>query len=117
MADLTAKHYHIFNQVSGKAPFDLVAYRDGELRRVSVKSCNKDPRKDGGFVIEVGRVRANKTENKIYKFDQSECDLLAIYIVKEDRIVYVESTVAHDKRQIIIQGRSQLTEVHDLENH
>lgn len=115
MTDLTAKHWHIFNQVSGKAPFDLVAYKDGMLKRVSVKSCSKEPNGAGSYVIEVGRVRSNKTENKIYKFDQNECDILAIYIVKEDKIIYVDSFTAHDKRALTI-GRSQLTEVHDLEN-
>lgn len=41
MADLTAKKWHVFNQVSGKAPFDVVIYREGVLKRMSIKSCSK----------------------------------------------------------------------------
>ena len=38
MADLAYKDYHIFNQISGKAPFDLVAYKENVLSRISAKS-------------------------------------------------------------------------------
>lgn len=116
MTDLTFKQWHIFNQVSGKAPFDIVIYKDGVLKRVSIKSCSKKPNGAGSYSVEVGRVRSNKTENKIYKFSQEECDILAIYVVNLDQIIYVDSSLAHEKRSIRVKGGPQLTEVHDLEN-
>lgn len=100
--ELTKKGYHIFNQVSGKAPFDIVIYKEGVLKRISIKSCAKKPNTVGNYSIEVGRVRSNKTSNKIYKFSKDECDILAVYIVDLDEVIYLDSEYAHDKRQINI---------------
>lgn len=36
MAHFSEKGYHIFNQVSGKAPFDIIVYKEGVLSRVSI---------------------------------------------------------------------------------
>ncbi len=115
ITDLTEKKWHVFNQVSGKAPFDIVVYKDGILKRISIKSCNKEPTPTGKYSIEVGRVRSNKTENKIYKFSKEECDILAVYIVKIDKIIYIDSFLVDEKRQILIGGPQQ-TEVTNLEN-
>lgn len=100
--EFTKDKWHVFNQVSGKAPFDIVIYKDGVIKRVSIKSCNKEKGWGDKYQIEVGRVRSNKTENKIYKFSKEECDILAIYLVKEDKIVYLPSEIADGKRQIYI---------------
>ena len=100
--EYTKLGYHIFNQITGKAPFDIVIYKDGDLKKVSIKSCNKLPNSVGSYSVEVGRVRSNKTENKIYKFNKEECDILAIYLVKEDRLVFINSEDAHDKKQLTV---------------
>lgn len=83
--EFTKQGYHIFNQVSGKAPFDLVIYKEEELLKVSVKSVLKRNSR-GKYEVQLKRVRSNKTENKIYPFDNSECDLLVVYIVDLDKL-------------------------------
>lgn len=86
--ELTKAKYHVFSQVSGKAPFDLVAYRDNVLLRVSVKSVvQKD--KHGSFVVQLKTVRSNKTENKITTFDNTSCDLLAVYLDETDQVCWL----------------------------
>lgn len=102
ITDLTLNKWHIFNQVSGKAPFDIVAYKDGQLKKISIKSCNKEPNGKGKYTVEIGRVRSNKSENTIHLFDKTESDILAVYIVKEDRIVYIDSFLIENGRQINI---------------
>ena len=95
MADLAARGYHIFNQISGKAPFDIIAYKDNVLKRISVKSTIKEPSSVGNYRIELRRIRSNKTSNNIYKIEEDEFDVLAVYISKEDKIVYlpIESVI------------------------
>jgi hypothetical protein len=102
MADLASKGYHIFNQVSGKAPFDLFIYKDGESKRVSVKSTIKDPNSLGKYNIELRRIRSNKNTNTIYKIEVDEFDILAIYIQKEDRIVYLNIDEVIGKTAIFV---------------
>lgn len=89
ITDLTEKGYHVFNQISGKAPFDVVAYKN-QCLRISIKSCNLNANKVGNYTVQIKRVRSNKTENKIYKFNREECDYIAVYIVEIDSIFYYD---------------------------
>ena len=95
MADLAARGYHIFNQISGKAPFDIIAYKDNVLKRISIKSTIRDCNTVGKYPIELRRVRSNKTSNNIYKIEEGEFDILAVYIFKKDKIIYlpIESVI------------------------
>jgi Holliday junction resolvase-like predicted endonuclease len=86
--ELTSKGYHIFNQVTGKAPFDLIAYKDDKLIRVSVKTVSVK-NKWGSYEAQLRRIRSNKTSNTIHLFDKNECDILAIYIFPEDLVFYI----------------------------
>lgn len=90
MSGLASQGYHIFNQSSGKAPFDIIAYKDGLCKRVSVKATDSEPNKVGKYQIQLRRIRSNKTSNKIYKIEENEFDILAIYILKEDKVIYVD---------------------------
>jgi RIO-like serine/threonine protein kinase len=102
MADLAAKGYHIFNQISGKAPFDIIAYKDNVLKRISIKSTTKDSNTIGKYLIELRRVRSNKTTNSIYKIEDNEFDILAVYIFKEDKIIYLPISAVIGKGMISI---------------
>lgn len=87
---LTELDYHIFTQTSGKAPFDLIAYKDGEIFRISVKGTNTID-KYGSHVVQIGSVRSNRTRNKVIKFSSSICDVLAIYIKPLDKVCFIKS--------------------------
>ena len=102
MADLAVKGYHIFNQISGKAPFDIIAYKDGVLKRISIKSTTKQPNTIGKYAIELRRIRSNKTSNNIYKIEENEFDILAVYIFKEDKIIYLPIEIVLGKGMINI---------------
>jgi hypothetical protein len=43
---LLRQGYHVYRSMAGTAPFDLVAYRDGVLLRVEVKSATMKPGND-----------------------------------------------------------------------
>jgi len=89
--ELTRMEYHVFNQVTGKAPFDLIAYKNGEIFKISVKSILKKNRY-GKYEVQLKRVRSNKTCNTIYKFNNKECDILAVYIYEIDVLLFIKSS-------------------------
>ncbi len=90
MSDLASKDYHIFCQIGGKAPFDIIAYKDGKTIRISVKSISTDIKKSGKYVAELRRVRSNTKTTAVYKIEKNDFDIMAIYIAKEDKIVYLK---------------------------
>lgn len=107
IARLTEERYHVFNQVTGKAPFDLVAYKDGEMKRVSVKSIEKK-NKDGNYTVQLKSVRSNKTSNKIVNFDNTSCDILAVYIAELDEVLLLNSCDITAKSGLVVKkGRTQ----------
>ena len=89
MYELTKNKFHVFNQVSGKAPFDLVAYKNNKLYRVSVKSTVVEAKESGGYPIQIKKVRPNKTKNTIVNFKSTDCDVLAVYIDKLDAVCWI----------------------------
>lgn len=99
IATLTAQRWHIFNQVSGKAPFDLVAVKDNKLLRISVKgTANKD--KNGSYLVQIGKVRSNKKINKVYKFDPISCDQVAVYILEIDTVCFIPAKLISSGRTL-----------------
>jgi len=101
IAELTRQRFHVFNQATGKAPFDLVAYKEGKLLRVSVKSVMKKD-KNGVYSVQLKSVRANRTGNTIHNFDNTSCDILAIYLLEDDEVVLMESTSIKAKSALVI---------------
>lgn len=90
IATLTEQKWFVFNQTSGKAPFDVVAYRDGILKRISIKGTSNKDEYDS-YLVQIGRVRSNKTSNTVHKFDSNECDVVAIYIKPLDKVCFISA--------------------------
>lgn len=86
--ELTKARYHVFSQISGKAPFDLVASKGAQLLRISVKSTNVRG-SDGSYPVQIKKVRPNKSTNTIVHFDPTECDVLAVYINELDLVCWI----------------------------
>lgn len=101
IAKLTQERYHVFTQVSGKAPFDLVAYKDGILYRVSVKSVTKK-NESGVYTVQLKIVRPNRTGNKITNFDNTSCDILAVYLFEDDEVMLIDSKTIEVKSALTI---------------
>lgn len=56
--------------------YDLIVDTNNGLKTVQVKSSKS--KRNGNFIVQVGRVRSNRTKNAIHRFDSSECDLLFV---------------------------------------
>ena len=77
--------YEVYSPVTDNTKYDLIASKDGKVYTVEVKSTN---RKVGGFYrVQIKKVRSNKTRNVVTRFDNTQVDLLAIYIEPEDRVI------------------------------
>lgn len=101
-SELTSGEFHVFSQTSGKAPFDLVTYKNDKLLRINIKST-KTKADSGNYKIEIGSVRSNRTVNVVHKFDKSKSDILAIYIQPEDKIIYFDTQCIESGRCLTIQ--------------
>lgn len=90
IAKLVEDGFDVFVQLSGKAPFDLVAHRDGELLRVQVKGTSSKTRY-GAYQVQLKAVRSNRTRNTIHYFDPCRCDVLAVCVEPLDRVCFVRA--------------------------
>lgn len=99
---LAERGYEIFWGVGGKTSCDLVVIKDNVASRVQVKGCSF---KNGpSWQVELKSVRSNKTVNKIHNFDSSKCELLAIYIQPEDRVVVLDASLYNDKTAAFVKS-------------
>src|SRR4030043_2095565 len=91
--------YEVYIPWGGKSSSDLVVCIDGESFKIQVKTssvCNTK-----SWLVQLKSVRSNKTGNKILKFDGNICDILAIYIIPEDKVHIIWDPLSLD-------GRSQI---------
>ncbi len=86
LKELIKQGYTVFTQFDGKSPFDLVAYKDNVLYRVSVKSATIQ--KGKGYDVELRQRGKDRSKD----FDKSAADILAVYIVPEDKVVLLETS-------------------------
>lgn len=101
----TLDGWFVFIDPSGKCPVDLIIYKDGEVRTVSVKTTSsKSSWSDSKWEVQIKTVRSNKTEHKVRPFDPTKVDLLAVYIVPEDRVVVFESSTITQRTAISVDG-------------
>lgn len=99
--DLLKHDMDVFTSVTGKSTIDIVASLNGKLLGIQVKSCAYQIR-DNVWNVAIGRIRANKTANVIYKFDNSSCDILAVHLPVIDKICYFKSSEITTSRGITI---------------
>ena len=83
--------FSIYSPLSGKELYDFIACQADKLIKVQVKSTAvKD--KYGSYSFKLKSIRPNRTRNKIIKFDNSVCDILALYIVLIDQVCFMKSS-------------------------
>ena len=118
-SELSRHRFHVFIQTTGKAPFDLVVYKDGYLYRVNVKTTQRLD-KWGSWEVQVKSVRSNRTKNKVVPFDPLSCDVLAVYIEPLDRVCFLRASEVSGKCSIALREKtvrqSKLPSISELTN-
>lgn len=98
---LIEEGYEVFLPFGGKTNTDLVAERDGTLYRVQVKSTSVR-KSSGRYVVQIKKVRSNKTKNNITSFNNQDCDILAVAILPENRVILLDSKSILSKNMLTI---------------
>lgn len=118
-AELSRHRFHVFTQVTGKAPFDLVAYKDGYLYRVNVKTTQRLD-KWGSWEVRIASVRSNRTGNRVVPFAPKSCDVLAVYIEPLDKVCFLRSSEVSGNNSIALREetvhQSKLPPISELTN-
>ena len=78
----------VLNPVTEHAPFDLVAYKDKEFRRVQVKYKSVD--KTGALTVHFRSCWADKSGTHMQPIDKSEIDLYCVYCPDTDECYYLD---------------------------
>lgn len=84
--------YEAYTPFSDNSKYDLLVYKDGQLSRVSVKFTSRQL-PSGSWEATMKNVsRRNHGTVVISYFDNSQYDLVAVYIGPESRVVVVPAT-------------------------
>lgn len=99
---LVEQRHEVFVGWGGKTSCDLICIQDGILKRVQVKGCATCDPSSKSWIIQLRSIRSNRSQNTIKKFDASICDLLAVYIQPEDRVVLFDAAPLNGRNTISI---------------
>ncbi|MCH8160162.1 MAG: hypothetical protein IIA08_09845 [Proteobacteria bacterium] len=86
--DLFEQGFAIFTPQTEHCPFDLVAYKDGEFRRVQVKYRAAD--RYGACQVRFANCWADRNGTHTRRIDKDEVDLYCIYCPDTDECYYIE---------------------------
>ncbi len=86
--DLFEQGFIILNPVTEHAPFDLVAYRDREFKRIQVKYKSVD--KAGALTVHFRSSWADKNGTHMREIDKSEIDFYCVYCPNTDECYYFD---------------------------
>lgn len=85
--------HEVYLPFSNNSKYDLICYKDGAIKRVSVKFTSVK-KKSGTWKVEMRQIfRGNKIIN-VNKFDSKEYDLIAVYIGPKDKVILVNADKA-----------------------
>ena len=86
--DLFEQGFVIFTAQTEHCPFDLVAYKDGEFRRVQVKYRAVD--RHGTCAVKFASIWVDRYGTHMKPVDKDEIDLYCIYCPDTDECYYIE---------------------------
>lgn len=80
----------VYLPFGGNTTYDMIVVNDGSYYTVECKTASVR-NKAGGYTVQIKSVRSNKTQNVIKPFDPSKVDILAIYLVPDDQVFFIET--------------------------
>ncbi len=86
--DLFEQGFTVCMPLTEHSPFDVIAYKNGEFRRVQVKYRALD--KNGALVVKFSTCWADRNGTHTVPIDKNEVDLYCIYCPDTDQCYYIE---------------------------
>ena len=86
-ADLVGKRFTVLFPATEHAPFDLVAYADGEFHRLQVKYRSA---RAGAVIVQFRSMWADRNGTHITPTDKGAIDTVCIYCPETDECYYVQ---------------------------
>lgn len=108
IARLTELGWYPFLDLSGKCTIDIIAYKDGVVKTIQVKTTSVTT-PSGKYVVQIGSTRPNRTENIIKKFDVDAQDYLAVYIIDTDVVVFIPAKEILSGRSLVVESIDNTT--------
>ena len=102
--ELTKHGWYPFTDISGKCPVDILAWKDGRVIRIQVKTTGTVA-KSGNYIAQIGCTRPNRTGNTIKKFNPKDSDYLAVYIEPTDTLYFILSSSVTVGRELTITSK------------
>lgn len=97
--DLVKRGYFIYFTMAEGAPFDFVSYKENEgFKVIEVKTTQRRNKQNTGWIVKIKRSKLNREED----FDNTEIDVLAVYLAKLDKILYLDAKKVTQKTQIVV---------------
>jgi Holliday junction resolvase-like predicted endonuclease len=101
-AYMAREGYDVFFDTSGKTSFDFIAHKNGILIRVQVKTTSTRTPEDTGWIVTLKATRPNRTRSKHIQFDRNSCDVLAVFIEPDNRVVVIQANTIKQKSAIVV---------------
>jgi DNA gyrase/topoisomerase IV subunit A len=86
MLHYISEKYSVYLPFGTASKNDMIVEKDGIIKRISVKST-RTKSKSGKYIVKIRQGKLNKQ----VAFDKNGSDILCVYIVPEDRIVFINS--------------------------
>ncbi|MEK7605742.1 MAG: group I intron-associated PD-(D/E)XK endonuclease [Patescibacteria group bacterium] len=85
--------YEVYLPFSNNSKYDVICYKDGEIKRVSIKFTSVR-KKSGTWKVEMRQIFRGNGVINVNKFDNKDYDLIAVYIGPKDKVILVNANKA-----------------------
>lgn len=90
IAHLIQEGYEIYLPFSNNSKYDVLAFKDRVVKRISIKYTSVQ-RESGSWSVELRQISRRNNHINIDKFDNTQFDLVAVYIGPRDKVILVDT--------------------------
>ena len=105
--ELIKQGYEVYSGITYNTKYDLLAILNGQIYRVEVKSTKQPEKRSGAYKIGLKRTRSNTKKNTIYLFDNTEVDILGVYLEDIDKVMLFEARAIKAKSALTIRTEDE----------
>ena len=92
--------YEAYLPFSNNSKYDILAVKDGIIKRISVKFTSVK-NKSGAWAVELRQISRRNHRINIDKFDNSEYDFVAVYIGPQNKVVLIDAAMVKTRALLI----------------